>query len=124
MVGACPRPESEGPSMSEPDPRLDPISRSPAQAWNRRVGPLKPPALWRVLEFALFARLAAAAAVEWYVQLQGPGRVCIFDDAQYYWALAGTIRQGTLYEVVEWGDIPHFALRVPGYPAFLAACQS
>jgi hypothetical protein len=77
-----------------------------------------------VLELALFARLAAAAAVEWYVRRQGPQRICIFDDAQYYWALAGTIRHGTLYEVVEWGDIPHFALRTPGYPAFLAACQT
>ena len=69
-------------------------------------------------------RLSAAVAVEWYVRRRGTQRVCVFDDAEYYWALAGTIRRGTLYEVVEWGDIPHFALRVPGYPAFLAACQT
>ena len=25
---------------------------------------------------------------------------------------------------MEWGDIPHFALRTPGYPLFLAACRS
>ena len=84
---------------------------------------MRAPALWRILELALFARLSAAVAVEWYVQRRGTPRVCVFDDAEYYWALARTIRQGTLYEVVEWGDIPHFALRVPGYPAFLAACQ-
>ena len=85
---------------------------------------MKPPRLWRVLELALFTRLSAAVAVEWYVRHRGTPRVCIFDDAEYYWALARTIRHGTLYEVVEWGDIPHFALRVPGYPAFLAACQA
>jgi hypothetical protein len=50
-------------------------------------------------------------------------RVCIFPDAEYYWTLAGTIRTGTLYQIVEWGDIPHFALRTPGYPAFLAGCR-
>ena len=81
---------------------------------------------WRVLELALLARLAAAGAVEWYVRRKGPGsvRICLFPDAEYYWSLAQTIRAGTLYEVVEWGDIPHFALRTPGYPAFLAACQT
>ena len=51
-------------------------------------------------------------------------RICVFPDAEYYWALAGTIREGTLYEIVEWGDIPHFALRTPGYPVFLAACRT
>jgi 4-amino-4-deoxy-L-arabinose transferase-like glycosyltransferase len=85
---------------------------------------MRAPALWRILELALFTRLAAAAAVEWYVRRRGTPLVCVFGDAQYYWALARTIREGTLYEVVEWGDIPHFALRVPGYPAFLAACQT
>jgi 4-amino-4-deoxy-L-arabinose transferase-like glycosyltransferase len=51
-------------------------------------------------------------------------RICVFPDTEYYWALAGTIREGTLYEIVEWGDIPHFALRTPGYPLFLAACRT
>jgi 4-amino-4-deoxy-L-arabinose transferase-like glycosyltransferase len=81
---------------------------------------------WRVLELALFVRVAAAGAVEWYVRRKGSGsvRICLFPDAEYYWSLARTIRAGTLYEVVEWGDIPHFALRTPGYPAFLAASQA
>ena len=48
----------------------------------------------------------------------------MFPDAQYYWLLARTICQGAPYEVVEWGDIAHKALRVPGYPLFLAICQS
>jgi 4-amino-4-deoxy-L-arabinose transferase-like glycosyltransferase len=26
--------------------------------------------------------------------------------------------------VVDWGDLPHFALRTPGYPLFLAACRA
>ncbi len=81
------------------------------------------PALPRILEIALFLRIAAALAVEWYVRHGGSGRICIFPDAEYYWALARTIRQGTPYQVIEWGDIPHFALRTPGYPAFLAGCQ-
>jgi len=95
-----------------------------ARVWKCRTIRLKAPALWRILKLALFTRLSAAVAVEWYVRRRGTPRVCVFDDAEYYWALAGTIRQGTLYEVVEWGDIPHFALRVPGYPAILAACQT
>ena len=72
------------------------------------------------------ARLAAAGVVEWYVRRKGSGsvRICLFPDAEYYWSLARTIRVGNLYEVVEWGDIPHFALRTPGYPAFLAASQA
>lgn len=80
--------------------------------------------LSRIVELALFLRLLAACAVEWRVRRAGTGRVCLFPDAEYYWSLAGTIRRGTLYEVVEWGDIPHFALRTPGYPLFLAACRS
>ena len=110
--------------MSEPKPRFDPISRPVARAWKCPASRMRAPALWRILELALFARLSAAVAVEWYVRRRNTQRVCVFDDAEYYWALAGTIRRGTLYEVVEWGDIPHFALRVPGYPAFLAACQT
>ena len=80
--------------------------------------------LSRIIELAVFLRVLAACAVEWRVRRAGTGWVCLFPDAEYYWSLAGTIRQGTLYEIVEWGDIPHFALRTPGYPLFLAACRS
>jgi 4-amino-4-deoxy-L-arabinose transferase-like glycosyltransferase len=80
--------------------------------------------LTRIVELALFLRVLAACAVERQIRRWQPGSVCLFPDAEYYWSLAGTIRAGTLYEIVEWGDIPHFALRTPGYPLFLAACRS
>jgi 4-amino-4-deoxy-L-arabinose transferase-like glycosyltransferase len=82
------------------------------------------PRLGSILELALFLRVAAAVGVEWLVQRRGGNRICYFPDAEYYWVLAGTICQGTPYEIVEWGDIPHFALRTPGYPAFLAGCRA
>jgi 4-amino-4-deoxy-L-arabinose transferase-like glycosyltransferase len=85
---------------------------------------LPAPSLGRILELALFLRVLAGMGVEWYVRRRAPGRVCIFPDAEYYWSLAGTICQGTLYEIVDWGDIPHFALRTPGYPIFLAGCRA
>ncbi len=55
---------------------------------------------------------------------EGPTRLCVFPDTVSYWELARTIRAGDPYEVVEWADIPHFALRTPGYPLVLAACQA
>ena len=48
----------------------------------------------------------------------------MFPDARYYWLLARTIRLGAPYEIVEWSNIAHRALRTPGYPLFLAACQA
>lgn len=77
--------------------------------------------LWLAVEAGLFLRIVAALVVEWRVG-RGP-RVCLFPDAEYYWKLAQTIRDGELFQIVEWGDIPHFALRTPGYPLFLAACR-
>jgi 4-amino-4-deoxy-L-arabinose transferase-like glycosyltransferase len=77
-----------------------------------------------VLEIALALRVVAADAVEWYVRRGDPGRLCVFDDTNYYWELARAIRAGDPYQIVEWGDIPHFALRTPGYPLVLAACQA
>ena len=73
------------------------------------------------IEAGLLARIVAALVVEWRVG-RGP-RVCLFPDAEYYWKLAQTIRDGELFQIVEWGDIPHFALRTPGYPLFLAGCR-
>ena len=92
-----------------------------ASSQNHRT---RPAPLGRILELALFLRVAAAVAVEWYVRRQSPDRICIFDDSGYYWLLAGTIRRGTLYEIMYYGDIPHFALRPPGYPVFLAGCRA
>ncbi|MHC5541679.1 glycosyltransferase family 39 protein, partial [Singulisphaera rosea] len=77
-----------------------------------------------ILELALGLRMVAADVVEWYTQRAGQERLCVFPDTDYYWMLAGAIRHGRPYEIVEWGDIPHFALRTPGYPLFLAACRA
>jgi len=86
---------------------------------------LRPESSWiaTAVEVGLILRILAADAVEWYVQRIGRAGVCVFPDADYYWKLAQTIRRGELYQIVEWGDIPRFALRTPGYPLFLAGCQ-
>jgi 4-amino-4-deoxy-L-arabinose transferase-like glycosyltransferase len=73
---------------------------------------------------ALAARSVAAIALQWYLSKQGANRLCVFDDANYYWLLARTIRDGAVYQIVEWGSIAHKALRTPGYPLFLATCQA
>jgi hypothetical protein len=108
--------------MAEPissDPDLGPRARG---RWRRALGGFASLAL--VLEIALALRVMAADAVEWYVRCWGPGRLCVFDDTNIYWGLAQAIRTGELYQYVEWSDIPHFAVRTPGYPLVLAACQS
>jgi 4-amino-4-deoxy-L-arabinose transferase-like glycosyltransferase len=87
-----------------------------------RFRPLTPLAV--VLAIALVSRLLAACVVQWFVARSKPPRLCVFPDTEYYWLLARTIRAGTTYEVVEWGIVHHLALRTPGYPLFLAACQS
>jgi 4-amino-4-deoxy-L-arabinose transferase-like glycosyltransferase len=74
-----------------------------------------------VLEGALGLRVLAAVLVHWYTQHRGV--LCVFPDTRIYWMLAETIVAGTTYEVTQWGDIPYFALRMPGYPLFLAGCR-
>jgi 4-amino-4-deoxy-L-arabinose transferase-like glycosyltransferase len=74
-----------------------------------------------VLEWALGLRVLAAILVQWYARRKGA--LCIFPDTRIYWLLSETIVRGTSYEVLQWGDNPHFALRTPGYPLFLAACR-
>ena len=109
--------------MAEP---ISPDHAVPAPAcagrWKRALGRLA--SLVLVLEIALALRVVAADAVEWYVRHGDPTRLCVFPDTVSYWELARTIRAGGPYEVVEWADIPHFALRTPGYPLVLAACQA
>ena len=83
-----------------------------------------PPCMISILAIALGLRVLAACLVQWYVQRSGSPRVCLFPDAEYYWFLARTIRQGAPFDIIEWGNIHHFALRTPGYPLFLAACQA
>src|SRR5262245_56005727 len=93
-----------------------------ASAGDRALGRLVSLAV--VLEIALALRVAAADAVEWFVRHGGQAQLDLFPDTDIYWGLARAIRAGGPYEYVEWGDIPHFAIRTPGYPLFLAACQA
>jgi 4-amino-4-deoxy-L-arabinose transferase-like glycosyltransferase len=81
----------------------------------------RPAGLSLVLEGAFGFRVLAAIVVQWFTRREGA--LCIFPDTRIYWHLARMIRAGAPFEVVEWGDLPRFALRTPGYPLFLAACQ-
>ena len=47
--------------------------------------------------------MIAAKVLQSYVDTMKPPRLCVFPDANYYWLLARTIRQGGPYEIVEWG---------------------
>jgi 4-amino-4-deoxy-L-arabinose transferase-like glycosyltransferase len=101
-----------------------PVSKPNATGrWAGALGRLASLAL--VLELALALRVVAALAVEWYVHRKGtdPVPLCLFPDTRIYWELARALRAGGPYEIVDFGDIPHFALRTPGYPMMLAACQ-
>lgn len=69
---------------------------------------------------AFVLRLVAAILVENAAKARNA--LCLFDDTVIYWKLARAIRMGAPY-VVDQSGIPHFALRTPGYPLFLAACQ-
>ena len=81
-------------------------------------------ALGVILQVALGLRLLIAATIDLYVHRGGSTRLCLFSDTKIYWGLARTIRAGARFEYVEWSDIPHFAIRTPGYPVFLAGCQA
>jgi 4-amino-4-deoxy-L-arabinose transferase-like glycosyltransferase len=65
--------------------------------------------------------VAAAGVVEGYARRKGT--LCVFDDTRIYWELAGAILAGAPLRIMQW-DVPHFALRTPGYPLFLAACRA
>ncbi len=86
------------------------------------VEPGRGPTRWveLCLAVALGLRLVAAVAVTWYAARVG--KPCVFGDTAIYVALAKTIADGTIYQVSQWG-VPHYALRTPGYPAFLAGCR-
>ncbi len=105
--------------MAEPNP---PKSAPEPGGGSSRLGRLASLAV--LLELALALRVAAADAVEWLVRRGSTPRLDVFPDTGIYWELARAIRAGGPYEYVEWADIPHFAIRTPGYPLLLAACQS
>jgi 4-amino-4-deoxy-L-arabinose transferase-like glycosyltransferase len=108
--------------MAEPIPPHSVAVPARAGMWHRAPAGLVSLAL--VLQVALGLRIVAADAVDLYVHRGGSPRLCLFPDTTIYWGLARTIRAGAPYEYVEWSDIPHFALRTPGYPLFLAICQA
>ena len=91
----------------------------PSRPQPRRIDRLASLAV--LVGWGLWLRVAAADLIQWYTQRKGV--LCVFPDTQIYWFLAGKLRRGEPYEVVDWGALPHFALRTPGYPLFLAGCQ-
>ncbi len=108
--------------MDEPTPPDS--SRKPSRARSGAGGPAELAGLRLVLEIALGLRVLAAGVVDLVVHRHGPDQVCLFPDSRYYWQLGRMIRWAATSEIVEWSDIPHFSLRTPGYPLFLAACQA
>lgn len=75
------------------------------------------PQLGPVLFGALILRILAALIVQFFASKQG--KICLFGDTPIYWQYARAIARGTTYVVYQW-DVPHYALRTPGYPAWLA----
>ncbi len=108
--------------MAEPSPPHSVARPARTDAWGRALA--RTASLALILQVALGLRIVAADAVDLYVHRGGSERLCIFTDTLIYWGLARTIRAGMTFEYVEWTDIPHFAIRTPGYPLFLAGCQA
>jgi hypothetical protein len=73
-----------------------------------------------ILAVGFALRVAAGFFVQWYANRLG--KPCLFGDTLIYWGLARAIRMGGPFVVNQFG-VPHFALRTPGYPLFLAVCQ-
>jgi 4-amino-4-deoxy-L-arabinose transferase-like glycosyltransferase len=69
----------------------------------------------------LALRLVAAYGVQRFVTT--PTRPCVFPDTVIYCQLGDAVRTGLPFQVSQWG-VPHYALRTPGYPIFLALCQA
>ncbi len=78
-------------------------------------------ALLAALVLGLVLRLGAAVVVDSAARRQGS--ICLFPDANIYWQLADAILRGGPYRVFQW-EVPHDALRTPGFPVFLAVCRA
>lgn len=92
--------------MERPDLMAGPASR-------RRIL-----AFW--IGLGLVLRLAAAEVAQRLADFRHT--LCLFPDTNIYWSLATALRAGRPFVVSQWG-MPHYALRTPGYPLFLAFCQ-
>lgn len=75
------------------------------------------PPIAAALMLAALLRLVLAFVVE-YVAVRR-GTRCLFGDTEIYWQYGLAIAEGRPYVVYQW-DVPHFALRTPGYPLWLA----
>lgn len=74
-----------------------------------------------IVGWGLALRVVAAVLVQRVADHKGT--LCLFDDTRIYWYLADQLRLGAPFVVDQWG-VPHYALRMPGYPLFLAVCQT
>lgn len=75
------------------------------------------PSLRLILGLACLVRIIAAILVESMTSQRQT--ICLFGDTSIYWQYALSIAKGTSYVVYQW-DVPHYALRTPGYPIWLA----
>jgi len=75
------------------------------------------PSLRWILLGALVLRVGAAIGVQRWVE-RPPGRLCLIaGDAEGYWELARQVARGESFALY---DPPRFAMRMPGFPLFLA----
>lgn len=92
---------------------------SPSNENRRKSGTLPiAPRLGTILVIALALRIVAAFGVQHFADRKGA--ICLFGDTPIYWQYAQSIADGTPYVVYQW-EVPHYALRTPGYPLWLAA---
>lgn len=75
------------------------------------------PGLIVILYIAFVLRIVASLLVQFIATRRGT--VCLFGDTPIYWEYAKTIASASTYVVYQW-DVPHYALRTPGYPLWLA----
>lgn len=75
------------------------------------------PQLRTLLVLALLLRVFASIIVQLFATKRGS--ICLFGDTPIYWQYARCLAHGRTYVVYQW-DVPHYALRTPGYPLWLA----